>query len=85
MALERTPLRAPADFGLTIQQAGMACGLPQAQLAAELDISQSAVREVESGKSTNHLRRILELARLTSVEFAATWEQQLEDSDAARD
>lgn len=85
MALQRARLRAPADFGLAIQQARMACGLSQAELAAELDISQSAVSEIESGKSTIHLRRILELARLTGVEFTATWEQKLEGDDAARD
>lgn len=67
MGTQKARLRAPADFDLAIQQARMARGLSQTQLAAELDISQSAVSEIESGKSTIHLRRILELARLTGL------------------
>ncbi|MCD7100854.1 helix-turn-helix domain-containing protein [Pseudoclavibacter sp. 13-3] len=74
-------LRAPADFGLAIQQARMARGLSQAQLAEQLDLSQSMVSEIETGKSTIYLRRLLELARATGVRLTATWE----DDDASRD
>lgn len=73
MAQYTARLRAPADFGLAIQQARMAKGMSQTQLAAELEVSQSAISEIESGKSTIYLRRLLALARLTGVEFAATW------------
>ena len=84
MGTQKARLRAPADFGLAIQQARMARGISHTQLAAELDISQSAVSKIESGKSTIHLRRILELARLTGLEFTATWEYEPEGSDATR-
>lgn len=73
-------LRAPADFGLALQQARMTQGLTQEALARELGIAQSAISEMESGKSTIYLRRLLELARATGVEFTATWE----DDDEAR-
>ena len=73
-------LRAPADFGLALQQARLARGLSQSQLAKELDVPQSTISEIESGKATIYIRRLLSIARITGVEFAATWE----DDDAPR-
>ena len=73
-------LRAPADFGLALQQARMAQGLSQTDLARELGITQSTVSAFETGKSTIHLRRLLELARATGITFTATWV----DDDATR-
>lgn len=73
--MERTSrLRSPADFGLAIQQARLSRGLTQSELADELGITQSAVSEIEAGKSTIYLRRLLSLARATGLEFSATWE-----------
>lgn len=72
-------LRAPADFGLAVQQARLARGLSQTELAAELDLPQSAISEIENGKTTIYLRRLLSLARATGIEFTAQWE----DPDAA--
>lgn len=66
-------LRTPADFGLAIQQARIASGMTQAELAGTLDIPQSTVSEIESGKSTILLRRILEMARATGLQFSAQW------------
>lgn len=73
-------LRAPADFGLALQQARLARGLSQSQLAKELDVPQSTISEIESGKATIYLRRLLSIARATGLEFHATWE----DDDAPR-
>lgn len=67
-------LRSPADFGLAVQQARLARGLSQSQLAAELGVSQSTISEIESGKATIYLRRLLSIARTTGLEFAASWE-----------
>lgn len=67
-------LRSPADFGLAVQQARLSRGLTQSELADELGITQSAVSEIEAGKSTIYLRRLLSLARATGLEFSATWE-----------
>ncbi len=67
-------LRVPGDFGLAIQQARLARGLTQTQLAAELDMPQSAISEMESGRATIYLRRLLTLARATGLELSATWE-----------
>lgn len=68
-------LQAPADFGRAIQQARLARGLSQQQLANLLDLHQSTVSQIESGKSTIYLRRLLALARATGVEFTATWSE----------
>ena len=66
-------LRSPGDFGLAVQQARLARGLSQKELAAELDVSQSTISEIEAGKSTIYLRRLLSIARLTGLEFTANW------------
>ncbi|MGO1592445.1 MAG: helix-turn-helix domain-containing protein [Ancrocorticia sp.] len=76
MVTRKATLRVPADFGLAVQQARMARGLSQTELAEQLDVSQSAISELESGKSTIHLRRLLQMAQLTGVEFTATWEDK---------
>ena len=73
-------LRSPADFGLAVQQSRLARGLTQRELAAELDVPQSTISEIESGKATIYIRRLLSIARVTGLEFAATWE----DDDAPR-
>lgn len=54
--------------------------MSQSELAAELGVPQSTISEIETGKSTIYLRRLLALARATGVEFTATWE----GDDAAR-
>ena len=66
-------LRAPADFGLALQQARVARGVSQTELAAELGVPQSTISAIESGKSTIYLRRLLMIARATGIEFTATW------------
>lgn len=67
-------LRAPADFGLAIQQARLERGWSQAQLADEIGVPQSTISQVESGKTTIYLRRLLEIALATGLEFTASWE-----------
>jgi len=67
-------LRSPGDVGLAVQQARLARGLTQTELAADLDVPQSTISEIESGKSTIYLRRLLSIARVTGLEFTATWE-----------
>lgn len=66
-------LRAPADFGLAIQQARLSRGLSQAELAEQLGIPQSTVSLFESGHTTIYLRRLLALAEATGVELTAGW------------
>ena len=75
-------LRALADFGLAIQQARLARGLSQVELAQEIDSTQSTISAIESGQTTILVRRLLELASVTGIEFSATWE---DDVDAPRD
>lgn len=76
-----TSLRAPADFGLALQQARLARGMTQADLAGEVDVPQSTISEIEAGKSTIFMRRLLELMQATGVELTATWE---DENDAPR-
>jgi len=80
MARHTARLHAPADFGLAIQQARTARGLSQERLAEQLAVPQSTISEIEGGKSTIYLRRLLSLARATGIEFTATWG----DDDDAR-
>ncbi|PJJ61448.1 helix-turn-helix domain-containing protein [Compostimonas suwonensis] len=80
MAKHTARLHAPADFGLAIQQARLDHFMSQQQLAELLGIPQSTISEIESGKSTIYLRRLLTLARATGIELTATWE----DGDATR-
>lgn len=47
--------------------------MSQSQLAGELGVTQSTISEIEGGKSTIYLRRILAIARATGIEFAASW------------
>ena len=74
MAHRKARLRAPGDFGLAIQQARLARGLSQNDVAQQLGVPQSTISEIESGKSTIYLRRLLSLAKATGIEFGATWE-----------
>lgn len=67
-------LRAPADVGLAIQQARLDRGMTQQDLAEILEVSQSAISDMESGKSTIYLRLLLEAFRATGIDVTATWE-----------
>lgn len=78
-ARNRAQMRTPADFGLAIQQARLAQGLSQNQLAARLNIPQATLSQIEGGKSTIFMRRLLEIMRATGIDLTATWE---ETSDA---
>lgn len=74
-------LRSPGDFGLAVQQARLMRGVSQRELAAELEVPQSTISEIESGKATIYIRRLLSIARVMGLEFTATWEED----DAPRD
>ncbi|AQP50815.1 helix-turn-helix domain-containing protein [Tessaracoccus flavescens] len=75
----RTPLlRAAGDFGLAIQQARIARGKTQTELADEIGVTQSRISAIECGQTTILLASILELAHSTGISLTATWE----DDDA---
>jgi HTH-type transcriptional regulator / antitoxin HipB len=76
MAKHTARLRAPSDFGLAVQQARLARGLTQTELAAELGVPQSTISEIESGKTTIYVRRLLSIARVTGLEFTASWDHE---------
>jgi|GEM_PF-1217058 len=67
-------VRTPADLGLAVQQARLARGLSQSELAKKLRIPQSRISELENGTYTAFLRRLLSIARATGLEITAAWE-----------
>jgi len=77
MTLPPARLRASADFGFVLQQARMSRGLTQQQLADMVGVPQSTVSQMESGKATLYLYRLLALAQATGVEFFATWDDHV--------
>ena len=61
----------PHALGLLLQQARLAQGLSQQQVAARLGISQAYVSELESGKTSLALTRIFDIMRLTGMTLQA--------------
>lgn len=47
---------------------------PQTDLAESLGVPQSTISEIENGKSTIFVRRLLEIARATGMEITASRE-----------
>lgn len=70
MVLKGTVTSAQA-LGRLLQQARLARGLSQQQVAAQLGISQAYVSELESGKESLALTRIFDLMRLTGMTMHA--------------
>lgn len=70
----------PQALGRLLQQARLARGLSQQQLAAELGISQAYVSELESGKTSLALLRIFDIMRLTGMTLAATIPESATDA-----
>lgn len=85
MAKLTARVRAPGDLGLALQQARLAKGLSQMDLARELDISQRSISEIESGKPTIYIRKLFQLLSEVEVELSASWEDpDVEPPDEAR-
>lgn len=74
MPTHTVKLRTPGDIGLALAQSRIARGLTQQDLATQLDMPQSTVSEIESGKSTIFLRHLLEMARATGLNISAEWD-----------
>lgn len=70
MALTGT-VTSPQALGRLVQQARLARGISQQQLADELGISQGYVSELESGKSSLALTRIFDIMRMTGMTLHA--------------
>lgn len=68
------PLRVPSDLGVALQQARLARGLTQTQVAEQLGVQQSTVSEMETGAATIYVRRLLELADAVGLELSGSWE-----------
>jgi HTH-type transcriptional regulator / antitoxin HipB len=70
----------PQALGRLLQQARLARGLSQQQLATELGISQAYVSELESGKTSLALLRIFDIMRLTGMTLRATIPESATDA-----
>lgn len=70
MALTGT-VSSPQALGRLLQQARMAHGLSQQEVATQLGISQAYVSELESGKTSLALTRIFDIMRLTGMTLTA--------------
>lgn len=70
MALTGT-VSSPQALGRLLQQARLARGLSQQQVAAQLGISQGYVSELESGKTSLALTRVFDIMRLTGLTLTA--------------
>ncbi|HWE67983.1 MAG TPA: helix-turn-helix domain-containing protein [Acidimicrobiales bacterium] len=53
------PIRAPEDIGAALRDFRLARGLSQAQLAQMIGVDRQYVSELESGKATEQLRRLV--------------------------
>jgi len=62
----------PESLGLMLQQARLAAGLSQQELAGQLGISQAYVSEMESGKNSRALLRVFAFMRATGMSLQAT-------------
>lgn len=74
MTTRTARLQAPGDFGSAIQQARIARGMTQTELADEIGVTQSTISAIEAGQTTILLTRILELADSTGISLTASWE-----------
>lgn len=64
-------VNSPQALGRLLQQARLAKGLTQHQIAEELGISQRYVWELEAGKPSLVMTRLFEFMRLTGMTLTA--------------
>jgi transcriptional regulator with XRE-family HTH domain len=70
MGTLRGTVRDSEGLGLLLQQGRLAAGLTQRQLADQLDVSQSYIWALETGKDVKVLDRIFAVMRATGVTMA---------------
>lgn len=76
-------VNSPRSLGLLLQQARLARGLSQQELARQLGISQAYVSEMESGKDSLALVRVFEFMRATGMTLQASVPEAGEDDSDA--
>jgi len=77
----KTEITDPRELGALIQQARMAKGLSQRELAQRLDIGQKWLWEMEQGKPGIFTTRLFELLRETDVKLLAEFDLNLDEQD----
>lgn len=63
------PIRDAASFGLALQQARFAAGLSQRQLAERIGVTQRYIWELESGKESLAITRLIDALRATGADI----------------
>lgn len=66
-------LKTAQDLTQALQQARLARGKSQTELAEEVGVAQSMISEIENGSGTIYLRRLLEMAEATGLTLTASW------------
>lgn len=72
------PVASPAALGRLLQQARLARGLSQQEVADELGTSQAYVSELEAGKNSLAMTRVFEFMRLTGMTLTAAIPDDIE-------
>jgi transcriptional regulator with XRE-family HTH domain len=67
MGTVRGTARDAVGLGLLLEQGRLAAGLTQRQLAGQLNVSQSYIWSLESGKDVKVLERIFAVMKVTGV------------------
>ena len=60
-------IKDPRTLGNVLREARMASGMTQRELADELGVNQPYIVELESGKGTKAIERLLEFAQATGI------------------
>lgn len=67
-----TSLRAPANFGVLIRRRRKALGLTQASLAEQANVGRRFLIELEDGKPTVQLGKVLRILSMLGVSLMAS-------------
>lgn len=64
---QRSRITSPASLGFALQQARLISGMTQTELATMIGANQKYVWELESGKDSKAVRRILDVLATTGA------------------
>lgn len=71
---QKMKISGPQSLGRLVQQSRVSAGLTQVELAQELGISQRAITDIETGKSTIQMRRLFDLLKMTGASLSGDWD-----------
>lgn len=71
---QKMKISGPQSLGRLVQQSRVSAGLTQVELAQTLGISQRAITDIETGKSTIQMRRLFDLLKMTGASLSGDWD-----------